>query len=159
MIPRVLIADETKRSRLVSFEVNAWNICAAGSKKDTNTDSLGICAQQPLHFLFHVRRLDVLEGERNRSGYFSTPHKHTHNTKVAAGSMPESTLAIKNRRGQINIAQLGTFSKIYSKHKAEASNSSSSDFYFDQSKSEIASSFFFFACLWGKPRWKALFIC
>lgn len=30
------------------------------NKKDTNTDSFGICAQEPLHLFFHIRRLDVL---------------------------------------------------------------------------------------------------
>lgn len=29
--------------------------------KDTNTDGFGVCAQEPLHFLFHIRRLNVLQ--------------------------------------------------------------------------------------------------
>lgn len=35
-------------------------LIAAGVEKDTDTDSLSICAQQSLHLLFHVRRFNVL---------------------------------------------------------------------------------------------------
>lgn len=61
-------------------------------------------------------------------------------TKVAAGSKPESTLAIKNRKGDKSISLRSAPSGRSIKNtNQKCRNSSSFDFYFDQSKSEIAS--------------------
>lgn len=49
----------------------------------------------------------------------SLTHTRTQTQKAAAGRMPGSTLAIKNRKGQINMARLCVFKKIYSEDKVE----------------------------------------
>lgn len=60
---------------------------------------------------------------KERLGYMyisgiSLSLSHTRKQK-AAGHMPGSTLAIKNRSSRINMAWLCTFRKIYSKDKVE----------------------------------------
>lgn len=89
--------------------------------KDTDADSLRVCAQQSLHFLLHIRRFNVLQererGEKIRLHVaLAALHKPV---EAAAGYLPGSTLAIKNRRGPINMARLCISVKIYSKDKIE----------------------------------------
>lgn len=89
--------------------------------KDTDADGLRVCAQQSLHFLLHIRRFNVLQGREKEEEirlHVALAARRTH-TEAAAGCMPGSTLAIKNRRGPINMARLRITVKIYSKDKVE----------------------------------------
>lgn len=95
------------------------------------------------------------EKGRERLGYIKCTHTYTgtqtyKHTQVAAGYMPGSTLVIKNTRGRINMARLGTFRKIYSEDKVEVYSSSLLAFTLIKAVVKLL----FFACLWDKQRWK-----
>ena len=128
------------------------------SQKDTDTNSLCVCAQQSLHFLLYVGRLDVLQ---EKLGYVychgsaicivcAHTHTHTHTQNASNGHRPASTLAIK-KEGDKSIWPC-TFKKIYSKDKVAA-------FFclchFDQRKGKIA----FQHASWANEDGRALFIC
>lgn len=98
----------------------ACNVSVRGScRKDTDADSLRVCAQQSLHFLLHVRRFNVLQDREKEEEIRLHVALAARHTEAAAGCMPGSTLAIKNRRGPINMAQLRINMKIYSQDKVE----------------------------------------